>query len=163
MRDVDIDSSQYVVTDAFHHTAPAACQFSPGTTFFAVVLEDHIVVRVTETLQLVRTWACQLEPDPNRGPAKPDVKQLAWSPDSSFLLACAPRSGATWIFGLADTTEAPRAFIRAGIEGLTRSEWSPDSTAVLCFSEQHVSNRYYTTAILVSAHQIQCLAEIDHS
>jgi WD40 repeat protein len=126
------------MTDIFRHTSMSACRFSPGTTFFAVAVEDHIIVRVTKTMQLVRTWACRSDQDHGSSSARPDIKQLEWSPDSKYILACAPRSGLTWIFGLADVTELPVAIITAGIEGLARVEWSPDSTAVLCFSEQRV-------------------------
>lgn len=133
-----MDHSQYIFTDVYRHTSPSSCRFSPGTTFFAVVVEDHVIIRVTETMQLVRTWACRVPQDGNVNLAKPEIKQLVWSPDSNYIMACAPRTGTSWIFGLADPTEQPRAVVQAGLEGLVRAEWSPDSTAVLCFSEQRV-------------------------
>jgi len=136
-----MEAPQYLVTDVFRHTSMPTCRFSPGTTFFAVAVEDHIIVRVTKTMQLVRTWACRAQQDYTQGLSRPDIKQLEWSPDSKYIMACAPRSGLTWIYDLADTTESPFAVINAGIEGLARAEWSPDSTAILCFSEQRVSQQ----------------------
>ena len=134
-----MEAPQYLVTDVFRHTSISTCRFSPGTTFFAVAVEDHIIIRVTKTIQLVRTWACRSDQDSPQSLARPDIKQLEWSPDSKFIMACAPRSGVTWIYDLTATNESPFAVINAGIEGLARVEWSPDSTAILCFSEQRVS------------------------
>jgi hypothetical protein len=133
-----MEVSQYLFTDVYRHTSPSSCQFSPGTTFFAVAVEDHVIVRVTETMQLVRTWACRIPTETETNAARPEIRQVLWSPDSNYIMACAPRSGCTWIFGLADPSESPRAIVQAGLEGLVRSEWSPDSTAALCFSEQRV-------------------------
>jgi hypothetical protein len=142
-----MEASQYVFTSVYRHTSPSSCQFSPGTTFFAVAVEDHVIVRVTETMQLVRTWACRISTDGNTNTSRPEIKQIVWSPDSNYIMACAPRSGVVWIFGLADLSEDPRAVVQAGIEGLVSTEWSPDSTAILCFSEQRVCRTSYRLAM----------------
>ncbi|KAG7558251.1 hypothetical protein FFLO_02814 [Filobasidium floriforme] len=141
-----MEVSQYLFTDVYRHTSPSSCQFSPGTTFFAVAVEDHVIVRVTETMQLVRTWACRIPTETETNAARSEIRQVLWSPDSNYIMACAPRSGCTWIFGLADPSESPRAIVQAGSEGLVRSEWSPDSTAVLCFSEQRLRLSIYSIA-----------------
>ena len=154
-----MESSQYIFTDVYRHTSPSSCQFSPGTTFFAVAVEDHVIVRVTDTMQLVRTWACRTPQGTVDHNAKPEIRQLVWSPDSSYIMASAPRTGTTWVFGLTDSTEHPRAVVQAGIEGLVRSEWSPDSTAILCFSEQRVRKSLLTSPFVI----IPTVLHDDHS
>jgi hypothetical protein len=128
----------------FRHSAQATCCFSPGSSLCAVALDDHIIVRFSEDMQLATHFVCSFD----HGESTPStesvqIKQLAWRHDSQYLLACAPQIGVVWVFGIAGATREPRAVLKAGIEGFVRCEWSGTGTEVLCFSENGVSSRRY--------------------
>lgn len=157
-------SDIYTFSQIYRHSSPSSCLFSPGTTFFANCIEDHIIVRKTQTMELVRTWHCQR---PETGsPAKVartsggdtgsgadggkiTLRSLAWSPTSSHLLAFSPSNssgsasrtslGIIWVFSLSSLSSDPIAVIQSGIEGLKAVEWSPNGEEVLAWSEQNVS------------------------
>lgn len=145
-----MEEAHYELSQVYRHSSIPSAQFSPGTTFFAVAVNDHIIVRITATMQLVRTWQCKPPKESTSPPSalhketlasavEPDIKHLAWSPNSESLMAFSPRSAMIWVFDLGDPTEQPRAIVTGGIEGLVKCEWSGNSTELLCFSEHRVS------------------------
>lgn len=124
----------------FRHSGQATCAFSPGSSLCAVALDDHIIVRFTEDMQLATHFVCSFDQEDGEGSTTPiSIKQLAWRHDSQYLLACAPQIGVVWVFAIAGATREPRAVLKAGIEGFVRCEWSGTGTEVLCFSENGVS------------------------
>lgn len=110
--------------------------FSPGAHFILNAVEDVLVVRRTDTLQITRTWSIT---PPARTTAEPDrwISHAGWSCDSEYLLAASAKSGVVQAFKLRDETWIAR--IETGAEGLVKAEWAPDGRNILCFSEWGVS------------------------
>lgn len=71
----------------------------------------------------------------------PEITSLAWSPTSTHILATAVKQKLVYIFSTAEETDEPAAVIRAGVEGLTRSEWNENGEEVICWSDGGVSQR----------------------
>ncbi len=152
--------SAYAFSESYVHSSPPTTSFSPGSSALASAYGDRIVVRSTETMQVVRTWIC---PDPSSvekngkqagyGPrytpgaraesrstaVHPEITSLAWSPTSTHILATAVKQNLVYIFSTAEETDVPAAVIRAGLEGLTRCEWNENGEEVMCWSEGGVS------------------------
>jgi len=136
-------------TDLYRHTN-AQVAFSPGRHFILTAINDRIVVRKSSTFTITASFQADLTPSTTVSvlAGKPSAKlfaaeasitQCTWSPDSEYILAACPRRGIVNIFALRDTTWNAR--IEAGVEGLVRAEWAPDSRHILCFSEFGVRSR----------------------
>lgn len=110
--------------------------FSPGAHFILNAVEDVLVVRRTDTLQITRTWSIAA---PTRTTTETGhwISHAGWSCDSEYLFAASAKSGIVHIFKLRDETWTAR--IETGAEGLVRAEWAPDGRNILCFSEWGVS------------------------
>ncbi|KAG0696051.1 WD repeat-containing protein 8 [Suillus ampliporus] len=116
--------------------------FSPGAHFILNVVENTLIVRRTDTLQITRTWtitapsttASILSKSSNSGtPADGWISHAGWSCDSEYLLAASAKKGIVEVFKLRD--EFWNARIEAGAEGLLKAEWAPDGRHILSFSQ----------------------------
>ncbi|KAG8219715.1 hypothetical protein J3R82DRAFT_683 [Butyriboletus roseoflavus] len=118
-------------TEIFKQSANLV-SFSPGAHFILNAVEDILVVRRTDTLQITRTWTIAL---PARATTETDhwISHAGWSCDSEYLFAASAKSGVVQIFKLRDETWTAR--IETGAEGLVKAEWAPDGRNILCFSE----------------------------
>lgn len=102
-------------------------RFSPGSTFLAYVGGAHrseVVVRVTGTLQVVRSWSLASA-----------LQSLTWSPDGLFLLVSAyGRQGVSYVLPLdpdagvtdgSDDNQGWVARIAGGVAGIEHAQWVP--------------------------------------
>ncbi len=147
-------AASYAFSEAYTHSSSSSCAFSPGSSALASAYADRIVVRSTETMQVVRTWTCREPTAPawhpvyrqagvKREAARPsaepiEVSSIAWSPSSSHLLVTALKARLVYVFSTSDEGDEPAAVIRAGIEGIIRAEWNENGEEVLCWSEAGV-------------------------
>ena len=147
-------------TDLYRHTN-AQVAFSPGRHFILTAINDRVVVRKSSTFTITASFQADLTPSTTSSvlagnssakllAAEASVAQCTWSPDSEYILAACPRRGIVNIFALRDTTWNAR--IEAGVEGLVRAEWAPDSRHILCFSEFGVRPWAVGSAIDYSDH-----------
>lgn len=144
-----IMSERHEFSEVFRHSSLSTCQFSPGTTFFAAVIDNHVIVRSTQTMQVVRLWTCS-PPNPGLDPTSeplPDLKYLAWSSESTHILVFAPKLALAWVFALGDPGDQPAAVIMSGPEGMVRCRWSPSGREVLAFSELGVSHIHVMASV----------------
>ncbi|KAF8647930.1 hypothetical protein AX16_006462 [Volvariella volvacea WC 439] len=122
--------------------------FSPGAHFLLVAVNDRVIVRRCDTLQITRSWLLDVTPSPtttllssmNKSKSNAailsqehPITHAAWSCDSEYILAACARHGVVHILKLTDEDWSGR--IDAGAEGLTRAEWAPDGRTILCFSD----------------------------
>lgn len=112
----------------------SAISFSPGSTFIAAAIEDHVMIRSTSSLDLIRTWHCSssLEasspgPVPQRKPHAIDF--LEWSSDGSRLLAFTSKGGQAWVLDLSSGEQVANL-----ANGITRVEWGGSS--ILAWSDR---------------------------
>lgn len=110
--------------------------FSPGAHFILNAVEDVLVVRRTDTLQITRTWPITSSPHTATDPDH-SISHAGWSCDSEYLFAASAKTAIVQVFKLRDETWT--AHIQAGAEGLVKAEWAPDGRNILCFSEWGVS------------------------
>ncbi|WFD05191.1 hypothetical protein MVES1_000518 [Malassezia vespertilionis] len=119
-------------TSTYQHASWSCISFSPGSTFIAYVGEpkqNGVFVRVTGTLQVVRSWEL---PEP--------VNALEWSKDGLFLLASsytdtyAARKSLSYVLPLdpdatvtdgSDDNRGWVACLDAGLQGLEKAMWVP--------------------------------------
>ncbi|KAG6832303.1 hypothetical protein H0H92_003536 [Tricholoma furcatifolium] len=137
--------------------------FSPGAQFILTAVDDRLIVRRTDTLQIARTWLLDASPSPTHAsfsvkskpyPAsnsdhahKACITHIGWSCDSHSILAACAKRGVVHLKQLQD--EAWTGRIDCGAEGsvnllllflparrrLVKAEWAPDGRTILCFSE----------------------------
>ncbi|KAF8898871.1 WD repeat-containing protein 8 [Infundibulicybe gibba] len=120
--------------------------FSPGTNFILTAVQDRLIVRRTDTFQIMRTWLLDVAPSPtltvSSAKLKPashntfpeiGISHIGWSCDSEYILAACAKRGVVHLLKLRDEEWTGR--IDAGAEGLTKAEWAPDGRHILCFSE----------------------------
>ncbi|KAG2154719.1 WD repeat-containing protein 8 [Suillus clintonianus] len=117
--------------------------FSPGAHFILNVVENTLIVRRTDTLQITRTWSItapsgtatilSTSKSTPSSPADGWISHAGWSCDSEYLLAASAKKGIVEVFKLRDETWNAR--IEAGAEGLLKAEWAPDGRHILCFSQ----------------------------
>ena len=128
--------------------------FSPGAHFILNAVQDVLIVRRTDTLQITRTWSI---------PPDHPISHAGWSSDSEYLLAASAKAGLVQAFKLRD--EAWSARIHTGAEGLVKAEWAPDGRHILCFSEWGVgapapSCLPMPTALTASSHYlVRCVRD----
>lgn len=121
--------------------------FSPGAHFILNVVENTLIVRRTDTLQITRTWTitapsstASILSNSKSIPSNSSegwISHAGWSCDSEYLLAASAKKGIVEVFKLRD--ENWNARIEAGVEGLLKAEWAPDGRHILCFSQWGVS------------------------
>ncbi|KIK46409.1 hypothetical protein CY34DRAFT_411345 [Suillus luteus UH-Slu-Lm8-n1] len=114
--------------------------FSPGAHFILNVVENTLIVRRTDTLQITRTWTitapsstASILSNSKSIPPEGWISHAGWSCDSEYLLAASAKKGIVEVFKLRD--ENWNARIEAGVEGLLKAEWAPDGRHILCFSQ----------------------------
>lgn len=114
-------------TAAYRHAGADTVSFSPGSTFIAYVdgeNKSNVVVRVSGTLQVVRSWEL----------ATP-LQALAWSPDGLFLLVSGyGRQGVSFVLPLdpdacvtdgSDDNQGWVARLEGGLAGVDHAQWVP--------------------------------------
>ncbi|KAH7885892.1 WD repeat-containing protein 8 [Phlebopus sp. FC_14] len=118
--------------------------FSPGAHFILNAVEDVLIVRRTDTLQITRTWTIG-EPSTTinvlsntrqsaaTAASERCISHFGWSCDSEYVFAASTRRGIVEVFKLRD--ESWNARIETGAEGLAKAEWAPDGRSILCFSD----------------------------
>lgn len=111
------------------------CKFSPNGKYIAVVVQFRVVVRDTETMQILHLFTCT-----------DHLQQIAWSKDSDLIACASYRLGAIQVWRLSDPTWSAR--IDEGVAGLTNVLFAPDSRSLLTFSEYQVCNMYFFISAL---------------
>jgi len=117
--------------------------FSPGAHFIFSVVENTLIVRRTDTLQITRTWTTAAPSTTasilsgSKSTSDGWITHAGWACDSEYLLAASAKKGIVEVFKLRDETW--NAKIEAGAEGLLKAEWAPDGRHILCFSQWGVS------------------------
>ncbi|PBK77430.1 YVTN repeat-like/Quino protein amine dehydrogenase [Armillaria solidipes] len=126
---------------AIYKQSASLVAFSPAGNLILTAAQDRLIVRRTDTFQIVRTSAIDASPSPTNA-SLPQLKALsgdnrithaAWSSDSEYMLAACARKGVVHVYKLHD--EKWHARVDAGAEGLAKAEWAPDGRSILCFSE----------------------------
>ena len=106
--------------------------FSPGNQFLLTAVDDKLIVRRAQTLQITRIW--DFSPSESLGdPSNRSITHIGWACDSEYVLAASTRASTVNVYKLRD--ENWIAQIQSGVEGLTKAVWAPDGRAVLCFSD----------------------------
>ena len=104
---------------------------SPGGHFILIGVQDRIIVRRTDTLQITRTWKVDTSPSPTQAalttfkakpststtPAASDtwISHVGWSCDSEYIFSACAKRGVVHIFKLQD--EEWNGRIDSGAEG----------------------------------------------
>lgn len=119
--------------------------FSPGAHFILNAVEDVLIVRRTDTLQISCTWSIGAPSqtatllNSSKPPSQHQrISHAGWSCDSEYLFAASAKRGIVQVFRLTD--EHWNARIETGAEGLVKAEWASDGRHILCFSEWGVSS-----------------------
>lgn len=114
--------------------------FSPGAHFILNAVEDVLIVRRTDTLQISCTWSIGAPSqtatllNSSKPPSQHQrISHAGWSCDSEYLFAASAKRGIVQVFRLTD--EHWNARIETGAEGLVKAEWASDGRHILCFSE----------------------------
>ena len=112
-------------TYQFSQVHPAtAVAYSPGSTFIATALAGSVSIRLTSSLDCVRTWACHAPETTSRW----TIDSLQWSTNGSRVLAHSSKLGSAWAFDL--TSE--EAICR--LSGVPKVEWGGDD--VVSFTDR---------------------------
>ncbi|KAJ3294247.1 WD repeat-containing protein wrap73 [Borealophlyctis nickersoniae] len=98
------------------------CKFSPNGLYLATAVQFRVVIRDSETLQILHLFTCT-----------DHVQQVAWAPDSDLVLCASFKLGLIQVFSLRD--EGWTAKIDEGVAGCTAVEWTPDARHLLSFSD----------------------------
>ncbi|KAG6818038.1 hypothetical protein H0H87_009193 [Tephrocybe sp. NHM501043] len=115
--------------------------FSPGTQWILTAVQDRIIVRRTDSLQITRTWLLDasrsatnaslttLKSKPNQAsnsnpPQEAWISHLGWSCDSEYILAACAKRGVVHLKKLQEEQWTGR--IDCGAEGNTVATFSPE-------------------------------------
>lgn len=101
------------------------CKFSPNGEFIATAVQQRLVIRQTQTLQILQLYTCL-----------DNIQQIEWSADSDLILVCSYRLKTFQIWRLSD--EKWSAEVDEGLAGLVKVIWAPDSRHLLSFSDFNV-------------------------
>lgn len=115
--------------------------FSPGAHFILNALDDVLVVRRADSLEITHTWtigqpsetATILSTSKPTTPFRQWISHAGWSFDSEYIFAASVKRGIVHVYKLRDEEWIAR--IETGAEGLIKAEWAPDGRHILCFSE----------------------------
>jgi hypothetical protein len=138
-------------TELYKHSSTLVEASPSPHEFLLISFEDRLLVRRTDTLQIVRAW---LVDSSQVGSTLSDaagsrrllsqtaskdgyITHIGWSYDCRYVLASCSRKGFTTVFCMED--DKFKAKILSGVEGLVKAEWLPDGRSILCFSEWGVS------------------------
>jgi hypothetical protein len=115
------------------------CYFSPNGEYIATAVQQRLVIRETNSLQIVQLYNCQ------------DVIQdICWSNDSDLILVASYKMATFQIWSLTDESWA--AQIDEGIVGCVKVQWAPDGRHILSFSNFEVKMASYFSLELLFGH-----------
>lgn len=98
------------------------CRFSPDLKYVATAVDNIIVIRNAETLQVSREFKHSTS-----------IQCIEWSPNSSLILAANLIKGDIMIRGIYDPTW--KKLIKEGPAGLLNVKWNLDGKSIMCFSD----------------------------
>lgn len=94
------------------------CTYSPNGEYIATCSSYRLVIRQSETLQIVRLYTCL-----------DAIQKVEWSSDSSFLLCAMYKRGVVQVWSIDEPDWTCK--IDEGSAGLIKAQWSPDGRHVL--------------------------------
>ncbi|CAD6578630.1 MAG: hypothetical protein TREMPRED_002234 [Tremellales sp. Tagirdzhanova-0007] len=128
-------ASTFKITQSF---PSSTVSFSPGTTFIATAHLNRIVVRLTSTLAVVRTWLCVSSSSSSSRDTE-SVNELLWSSDSLYLLAFSEKGNAIWVFALTENGGGEAGELARmggeGVEGVMSVAWGKYGREILAWSD----------------------------
>jgi hypothetical protein len=100
-------------------------KFSPNGEFIATAVQQRLVIRQTDTLQILQLYTCL-----------DNIQDLQWSPDSDLILCVSYKLKTFQIWCLSN--EKWTAQIDEGLAGLVKVMWTPDGRHLMSFSDFNV-------------------------
>ena len=101
------------------------CTYSPDGAYLATCNSYKVVVRATDTLQILRLYTCL-----------DAVQDVEWSSDSSFILSSMYKRGIVQVWSMDNPEWTCK--IDEGSAGLIHARWSPDGRHVLTTATFHL-------------------------
>jgi hypothetical protein len=102
------------------------CRFSPNGEFVATAVQQRLVIRQTQTLQILQLYTCL-----------DTIQYIEWCMDSDLILVASYKLKTFQVWKLSD--EKWGAEVDEGLAGLVRLLWAPDGRHVLSFSDFNVN------------------------
>ena len=103
---------------------PQLVQLSPDGQYVATSVQARLIVRATESMDIVASFTCSEE-----------IGAIEWAADSLHILAASFKRTVVHAFRLHSTWSAK---IDDDITGISACQWSPDASAILCTSNHAV-------------------------
>jgi hypothetical protein len=101
-------------TYQFSQVYPATAVWpSPGSTFVATADADSVSIRLTSSLEQVRSWVCEAGDFSSRW----CIDTLQWSPSGARILAHSSKLASAWVFDLTGDEANCR------LRGVDKVEW----------------------------------------
>lgn len=100
-------------SDLFKQTS-GHCFYSPDCTLLASTVSFRVIIRDASNLEVIHVWKCLDE-----------ISRLAWSPDSSLLIAVLKKRNSLQILNIDDTNW--KCKIDFGDIKISDVVWLPDS------------------------------------
>ncbi|KAJ7630817.1 WD repeat-containing protein 8 [Roridomyces roridus] len=129
-------------TQLYKHSA-GCISLSKGGHLVLTATQDRLVLRRTDTFQIIQTWQFDASLSPTQalvstkgtkgGSPENLISHIGWSCDSEYVLAASVNRGVVHVYKVQG--EPWTARIESGAEGLVKAEWAPDGRTVLCFSQ----------------------------
>ena len=94
------------------------CKYSPNGQYLVSCVSYKVIVRATESLQILRLYTCMDE-----------VQNVEWSSDSGFILCAMYKRGICQVWSIEQPDWTCK--IDEGSAGLIHAQWSPDGRHVL--------------------------------
>jgi hypothetical protein len=95
-----------------------AVAYSPGSTFIATVQADKVSIRLTTSLEPVRTWTCSSGSEASASPpVRWAIDSVQWSADGTRILAHSSKLASAWAFTLTGNEAVGR------LKGVDKVEW----------------------------------------
>eukprot|EP00026_Physarum_polycephalum_P009526 Phypoly_transcript_09653.p1 GENE.Phypoly_transcript_09653~~Phypoly_transcript_09653.p1 ORF type:complete len:449 (+),score=50.72 Phypoly_transcript_09653:22-1347(+) len=110
----------------FHgHGGSSLCKFSPDGTLLATAAKFRLVVRNSESLEIVHIFSCL-----------DNIQTIEWSSDSTYILCAMLKRGTVQVWCI----NQPRwtCKIDEGLAGLVHARWSPDGRHILTTADFQV-------------------------
>ncbi|RUP51921.1 hypothetical protein BC936DRAFT_144410 [Jimgerdemannia flammicorona] len=109
-------------SDLYKKESGALCLFSPNGAYVATAVQQRLVVRDAQTLQVVGLYDCA-----------DAIQHIAWSNDSEYVLSASFKEACVEIWSIGDPDWTAK--IEEGFSGLSAVTWAPDARSVLSFAE----------------------------